>query len=314
MVFFEGRDPQTCTFGLSGCRVNPRRPLGIPGRPQGKKTRNCGGRRKKKARNFWAPPPFWAPPFGPPPFGPPSLRAVTLRAPTLGALTFSFSGPPLLWAPPFRPPSLFGAPEFGPPPFGRRNSGPHFFWVWTPTFLILSYCSFVLFLCIFHCFYFLFFFFFFFFFEMFTVFLFFLVSPKISKNLFIFLFFFFRKKIFHFFKLGRRGGEGGKPKPQTSFYFGRGGYYPPKVWGPFKQVSAAACALLLPLWLISLCVFVRIRLRVFCSTRALVSATPASTCDWGFVNGTSSISGMSAEMSRNWPFCCSLCFFTGRLL
>ena len=48
---FEGRGPEMCTFGLSGCRVKPRRPHQI------------------------GPPKFWAPhPFLPPPFGAPTLR------------------------------------------------------------------------------------------------------------------------------------------------------------------------------------------------------------------------------------------------
>ena len=36
------------------------------------------------------------------------------------------------------------------PPFQRRPPGLHFFWVWAPTFLILTCYSFVLFLCIFN--------------------------------------------------------------------------------------------------------------------------------------------------------------------
>ena len=38
----EGQDPQMCRFGLSGCRVKPRRPHQT-GPPE-----NCGGRRKKE--------------------------------------------------------------------------------------------------------------------------------------------------------------------------------------------------------------------------------------------------------------------------
>ena len=90
----EGRDPQMCTFGLSGCRVKPRR-LHQTGPPE-----NCGGRRKKKkSAKFWAPHPsglhpsglhpsglhFSAPhPSGPHPSGPHFfwVRAPTLRAPT----------------------------------------------------------------------------------------------------------------------------------------------------------------------------------------------------------------------------------------
>ena len=89
---FEDRDPQMCTFGLSGCRVKPRRLRGRRGftrqpenskreRPgasntakipredpqRGKKRRILRRDREKKARNF----------------GPPTLRAPTLRTPTL---------------------------------------------------------------------------------------------------------------------------------------------------------------------------------------------------------------------------------------
>ena len=61
---FEARDPQMCTFGLSGCRVKPLRPLGHPSGPH---------------------------PSGPPP---------PLRAPTPWALTFFGFGPPLPCGPP----------------------------------------------------------------------------------------------------------------------------------------------------------------------------------------------------------------------
>ena len=39
---FEGRDPQMCTFGLSGCRVKPRRLQNENGGGRGKKARNFG--------------------------------------------------------------------------------------------------------------------------------------------------------------------------------------------------------------------------------------------------------------------------------
>ena len=92
---FEGRDPQMCTFGLSGCRVKPRRPhqTGPPGlahdsprtpnvhisgprrikhhqnstrRPPEREEKNefCGGRGKKSAK-FWAPHPSGPHPSGP---------------------------------------------------------------------------------------------------------------------------------------------------------------------------------------------------------------------------------------------------------
>ena len=98
--FCEDRDPQMCTFGLSGCGVKPQRHRGRRGftqQPENSKrahftaptlpnttkktnqeSETGGGRRKKKTRNF----------------GPPTLP--------------------------------FGAPPFESPLF----SGPHFFWVW----------------------------------------------------------------------------------------------------------------------------------------------------------------------------------------
>ena len=117
-----------CTFGLSGCRVKPRRPhqTGPPGlahdnqrtpnahiwasrrfkhhqnstnktKREGEKNENCGGRGEKKARNF-----------GPPPFGAPQLRAPQLRAPTLRGSTlrglhFFWVWPPILWGPTMTP-------------------------------------------------------------------------------------------------------------------------------------------------------------------------------------------------------------------
>ena len=92
-----------CTFGLSGCRVKPRRPT-RPGRrsshttaedPQEREERKkIVAEREKKARNF----------------GPPTLRGPTLRCPTL-------------WAPPFGahlsgfgPPTLRGPPRSSPHP------------------------------------------------------------------------------------------------------------------------------------------------------------------------------------------------------
>ena len=53
LVVFEGLDPEMCTFGLSGCRVKPRR-------PRSHHWELCS------VVSFWAPP-FWPPPFAPPP-------------------------------------------------------------------------------------------------------------------------------------------------------------------------------------------------------------------------------------------------------
>ena len=115
----------------------------------------------EKKREILDPPPF-APPSEPHPSGPPTLPA----------------------------PHSFGLHSCGPDTSCGGPPGPHFFWVWAPTFLILSYYSFFTFLIVsFSCH-------FFFFFEIFT---------------FLSIFFDF----FHFFKLWRRGGS--KPKPQTSY-------------------------------------------------------------------------------------------------
>ena len=142
-----------CPFGLSGCRVKPRRPhqTGPPGLahdsprtpnrhisgplrfknstriprkdPQEREERKkIVAEKEKKARNF----------------GPPTLRGPTLRCPTLSGF-----GPPTLRGPhpsgplplgahpsvphPSGPhPSgapLFGAPPFGAPPFGAPPFG-----------------------------------------------------------------------------------------------------------------------------------------------------------------------------------------------
>ena len=107
---FEGRDPQMCTFGLSGCRVKPRRLRGRQGftqQPENSKRAHLTARRfqtppknhekthndREKERNWWwetekKSAKFWAPhPSGPHPSGPHSL------------------GPDFfwVWAPPFVP-------------------------------------------------------------------------------------------------------------------------------------------------------------------------------------------------------------------
>ena len=175
----------------------------------------------KKSATFWAS----------------RLRAPTLRAPTLrgpdpsGPHSF---GPQLL-----RAPTLSGG---GPPNL-------HFFWVWAPTFLIFSCCSFVLFV---HFLLFLFLVIFFFSnFQIFTVLL--VVLKKLLNYYFTF---------FHFSSWGegRRQtqtpnqfpvweGDHYSPKPQTSLGFGEEmwGYYPPlpppkPKPTSLKPVSAAACS------------------------------------------------------------------------
>ena len=111
-----------CTFGLSGCRVKPRRPhqTGPPGlhtttrelqtctfeRPGASNTTKIprkDPKREKEDRKLWREEGkkkreiLGPPPFGPPPFGPPTLRGSTLRGPTF---------------------SRFGSPPSGPPPLG----------------------------------------------------------------------------------------------------------------------------------------------------------------------------------------------------
>ena len=93
---FEGRDPQMCTFGLSGCRVKPRRPhqTGPPGlahdSPRTPNVHISGHLR------FKTPPKFH------------TLRAPTLRASTLRAPTFSGFGHPPFGAPTLRAPHPSG--------------------------------------------------------------------------------------------------------------------------------------------------------------------------------------------------------------
>ena len=137
---FEHRNPEMCTFRLSGCRVKPRRPhqTGPPGlhttapelqtctfqfqgtcaskhhqnstRRHPKKHRNSetvAGKGRKSAK-------FWAPTLsGPHPFG----LFLGLGPPPFGA--------PPFWAPPFWAPLFqgLGPPPIGAPPFGAP------FWV-----------------------------------------------------------------------------------------------------------------------------------------------------------------------------------------
>ena len=116
--FCEDRDPHMCTFGLSGCRVKPRRLRGRRGftqQPDSKRAHLRPRRfqtpredpqrdaerakrwreREKKARNF----------------GLPTLRGPTLQGPTL-------SGPHPFGAPLFLG---LGPPPFRGPPFGALH-------------------------------------------------------------------------------------------------------------------------------------------------------------------------------------------------
>ena len=107
--------PEMCTFGLSGCRVKPRRPVPSKTPPkfhkktprEGRKEEICGGRGEKSAK-FLAPHPSGPHPSGPHPSG---------RHPS--GPHFSRFGPAPFGAPPF------GAPPFGAPPFGAHPSEPH---------------------------------------------------------------------------------------------------------------------------------------------------------------------------------------------
>ena len=95
MDFWRGRclkrrGPEMCTFGLSGCRVKPRRLWGRRGftrpRERHKKSKTVAGK-GKKTRNF-GPPPFGAPPWGAHPSGS-TLRVFVL--PCFGHLVVFFS-------------------------------------------------------------------------------------------------------------------------------------------------------------------------------------------------------------------------------
>ena len=144
-----------CTFGLSGCRVKPRRPhqTGPPGLahdsprtlnvhisgprrfkhhqtstkgPQERERRKkiVAGRGKKK-REILGPPLFGASTFrGLHSSGPPLFGASTLRGLHSSGLPPSVPHFFWVWASTFR-----GLHSSGPPP-----SGPHFFWVWASTF------------------------------------------------------------------------------------------------------------------------------------------------------------------------------------
>ena len=160
---FEDRDPQLCTFGLSGCRVKPRRPP--PDRAAGARTRQPENskrahlsapalqtppkfhekdqkrgqkdkkklwrEREQKSAKFWAPtlrgPTLRAPTFsvfGPLPFGPPPFGPPH-PSDTLRAPTLRA---PTLRAPTLRAPTLraptLRPPPFRPPPFGPPPFGP----------------------------------------------------------------------------------------------------------------------------------------------------------------------------------------------
>ena len=115
---FEGWDPQMCTFGLSGCRVKPRR--GFTRQPKNSKrahlmvptlqtplkfhentlretqTKMDVGKGKKKNAKFWASHPslshLRSPTLQSPTFRGPTLRGPTLRGPALRVTIFSGFG------------------------------------------------------------------------------------------------------------------------------------------------------------------------------------------------------------------------------
>ena len=144
-----GRD--VCTFGLSGCRVKPRRPhqTGPPGlarQPEGpgasnttkiprkdpkreEEERKMRREEGKKSAKFWAPhpsglhpfgalqTPFGAPPFGAPPFGAPPFRVPRFGAPPFGASTLSG-----LLGSTLRGPTFSGCPNIQHPKIGRSRA------------------------------------------------------------------------------------------------------------------------------------------------------------------------------------------------
>ena len=139
-----------CTFGLSGCRVKPRRPhqtrppglahdsprtpnVHISGPLRFKHHQNSTRRPPERHRNsetvagkgrksakFWAPNPSGPHPSGPHPFGAPPFWA-----PPFGAPLFLGLGPPTHRGPTLRGPTLSGPHPFGAPPFrGSTLRGP----------------------------------------------------------------------------------------------------------------------------------------------------------------------------------------------
>ena len=113
--------PEMCTFGLSGCRVKPRRPhqtrqpglahdnprtpnvhTSRPLRFKNTETAKRWREREEKARNF----------------GPPTLRGPTLQGPT-----FSRFGPPTHWGSTLRG-SLLGGAQRGGAPMGKNTETP----------------------------------------------------------------------------------------------------------------------------------------------------------------------------------------------
>ena len=159
---------------------------------RGHNSTNKTSKREKKERNLRR---EWGkkremlglPPSRPPPSGPPSRPNLFLGL-----------------RPPLPSPSGSHRPGLHPPPLpAPRPLGPHFFWVWAPTFLFFHF--FVLFLFLFLFIFLVFFLFFFLIFVFFTCF---------------FLFFI----IFHLFSTFFAFSS---PKPQTSFQFGGGGDYLP---------------------------------------------------------------------------------------
>ena len=133
----------------------------------------------------------------------PRLRAPTLRG--------SHAAGPNPWGPNFFcfwAPPLWAPDPSGPHSSGRGPPGLHIFCVWAPTFLIF----FKLLICSFVC-----------------AFLIVSISCIFFENFTVFVFVgFFSKRTFLYFTFFRVGEEGrrGKPKPQTSFQFGRRGLLP----------------------------------------------------------------------------------------
>ena len=147
--------PEMCTFGLSGCRVKPRRPhqtgrrgshttarelqtCTFQGTCASKHHQNSTRRPPERHRNseteagkgrksakFWAshpsgPHPFGAPPFrGPTLSGPHPFGAPPFRGPTLRGSTFSRFGPPTHRGSTLRGSTLRGGAQKGGTPMGK---------------------------------------------------------------------------------------------------------------------------------------------------------------------------------------------------
>ena len=106
---FEDQDPQMCTFGLSGCRVKPRRPhqTGPPGLAHD--SRENSKRARLSAPALQTPPKFHE-------------KDQQEREKRIKTVAGEGKKNAKFWAPTLRGPTLRGP----------TLRGPHFFWVWPP--------------------------------------------------------------------------------------------------------------------------------------------------------------------------------------